>query len=257
MNTTETQIDRDEILFNKIKEYFKEYMEVQMKKIKEESENLFNFYKQRCDILESELKKLTSALDRAVQLTIEAADKKEKKVQTCTVNSTRVSKANNSNPEINCRTPLKDATSSSSNELKVVNTNTGASEKVPVSVSLYESTQKKLCEKYININQDVVVNNDESDWRVTPRRKRGGNKIKNVIIGTGGDNTEERGCPLKAAPQLSYIHIYNLDPTTTVDQVTNYLKPKYPEVKCEQLASSIEISRQLCIIQSWRSRMSC
>nr|CAI5831883.1 unnamed protein product [Callosobruchus analis] len=79
MNTTETQVDRDEILFNKIKEYFKEYMEVQMKKIKEESENLLNFYKQRCDILESELKKLTSAQDRAVQLTIEAADKKEKK----------------------------------------------------------------------------------------------------------------------------------------------------------------------------------
>lgn len=68
------------------------------------------------------------------------------------------------------------------------------------------------------------------------RRKHGGAKKKfnSPVV---GERSAVAGCALKAAVRLTYWHLYNLDPDTTVSDITNYLKPMFPEVQVDPLKS--------------------
>lgn len=42
---------------------------------------------------------------------------------------------------------------------------------------------------------------------------------------------------LQGVPRSISLHVYRLSPDTTSEQVTSFLKDKFPEVKCEKLTS--------------------
>lgn len=58
-----------------------------------------------------------------------------------------------------------------------------------------------------------------------------------VIVGNNEACNDSSKPVLKGVPRESALHVYRLVPTTTVDQMVNFLKSDYPEVRCEKLES--------------------
>lgn len=60
-----------------------------------------------------------------------------------------------------------------------------------------------------------------------------------IIVGTGMSSATAKTYTLKAAPTLSYFHVYQLDPSTTEKNLVCYLKIiiMFPEVICNKLES--------------------
>lgn len=112
------------------------------------------------------------------------------------------------------------------------------------------------------ISGDKVVNNNKKDSsrKLIPQHSNSsqtnlavktttstGGKIKNamnskeavkfsfrdIILG----NRDSDGESLKAVPQVGYIHVYRLDPGTSEQAVSEYLKQFIPDCKCEILNS--------------------
>lgn len=54
---------------------------------------------------------------------------------------------------------------------------------------------------------------------------------------TNGDNSNKEVVKLQGVPKTVSLHVYRLTPNTSVDQVVQFLKPHFPEVSCEKLAS--------------------
>lgn len=52
-----------------------------------------------------------------------------------------------------------------------------------------------------------------------------------------GSSSAANNHGLKAAPKWSFLHVFKLDPATTIENVSTFLKKEFPEVKCEQLTS--------------------
>lgn len=110
---------------------------------------------------------------------------------------------------------------------------------------------------------DSIINVSKDDWKVTeiqPKKdgidsksqvilesctnlvkdnpkalenlpKQRNNSRRNVIIGT------DRNTSLEAVPKFVSLHVYRLKPEITVSELTELLKPHFPEVKCETLQS--------------------
>ncbi|PSN41237.1 hypothetical protein C0J52_13436 [Blattella germanica] len=59
-----------------------------------------------------------------------------------------------------------------------------------------------------------------------------------VIVGRQVKSSDENSTlQLQGVPKMSELHVYRLAPTTTEEQIINFLKPKRPEVICEKLES--------------------
>lgn len=65
---------------------------------------------------------------------------------------------------------------------------------------------------------------DEWNEVVKKRRKR------SVVV---GNNTAS--ISVKGVPRTVDLHVYRVDPQTTVEELTDFLKPNFPEVVCESL----------------------
>ena len=78
----------------------------------------------------------------------------------------------------------------------------------------------------------TCVGSKDSSWSEVVRRKQ-----KRTIV-VGNNNKSDTGIvKLKGVAKTVSLHVYRLSPSTTVDQVEQFLKADFPEVKCEKLNS--------------------
>lgn len=82
-----------------------------------------------------------------------------------------------------------------------------------------------------SIRDDIGFTGKGRTLRGVPR---GGTRPsgQRTMVGSGDDV-----CGIAAVPSLNYYHVYRLSPTTSVDELQNYLKTSFPEVTCEKLQS--------------------
>lgn len=100
-----------------------------------------------------------------------------------------------------------------------------------VSRAVLESQQQQKFSDIINLNQDEPGNG----WNaVTYKKKRRNNT---TMVGTGVNGLDDSTCLLKAAPNLFYCHIYQLDPMTSEEDLASYLKTMFKEASCVKLES--------------------
>ena len=83
-----------------------------------------------------------------------------------------------------------------------------------------------------NIDTSFPVNNDKELFTTVVKRKQN----RKVVVGKDS-NGDPNLCNLKGVPRFVSLHVYRLSPETRVEHLVNYLKPRFPEVKCEQLNS--------------------
>lgn len=81
-------------------------------------------------------------------------------------------------------------------------------------------------------NEEIVSNiypesNKKSDWSIVQSKKRSGKS--NGIVGKDNGNGK-----IKAAERKTQLYVSRLHPSTTVSDLTDFLKDKFPEVHCEQ-----------------------
>lgn len=88
-------------------------------------------------------------------------------------------------------------------------------------------TRSKLTE-VINLTND---SQSSVEWKKVKYGKRG----SQTVIGKKSDN-DQGG--LRAAESFSYWHVYRLHPSTSRDDVENYLKTEFPGICVENLVSS-------------------
>lgn len=83
-------------------------------------------------------------------------------------------------------------------------------------------------------------------WKLVSGRRRNKRPTHKMVI--GADQKKSRGhsqaiygelerenIALKSVPRSTFLHVSKLDPSTTVDQLTEYLQTHCPEVTCEKL----------------------
>lgn len=115
--------------------------------------------------------------------------------------------------------------------IKKTNETTGIRKKT--TISLCRKDDKG--ESSIPQNEEVLVTDSCSDsnniynWRTVESRRRKSKKHNGII---GKDNNTGGG--LKAVEKKTQIYISRLHPDTTLSDVTEFLKEKFPEVKCEK-----------------------
>ena len=74
-------------------------------------------------------------------------------------------------------------------------------------------------------------NNTKSLWTDVVRRR----PKRVVVVGSNNENSITN--KLQGVPKTVSLHVYRLAPGTKAEQLTEFLKPDYPEVTCEVLAS--------------------
>lgn len=73
----------------------------------------------------------------------------------------------------------------------------------------------------------------ESGWQLfTGRRKRAS---RGVVVGTGGDGTSVG--VVRGVARTVDLHVYRIAPGTKAESLRDLLKPRFPEVVCEELSS--------------------
>ncbi|KAG5873510.1 hypothetical protein JTB14_029186 [Gonioctena quinquepunctata] len=81
-------------------------------------------------------------------------------------------------------------------------------------------------------NKDNPVLLSNETWETQARKSRNKGRVKNKPI--VGNKTK---CSLKAATQKMFLHVYKLDVSMKPQDVSDFLKPSFPEVDVEQLLS--------------------
>lgn len=92
-----------------------------------------------------------------------------------------------------------------------------------------KKTQENIMKSIVNLDEDIKSNQEK--WEtVTTRNKR----RRQVVVGTG---TEGIAGTVKGVPKFTDLHVYRVDPKTDVATMEGLLKPHFPEVMCESMAS--------------------
>lgn len=99
--------------------------------------------------------------------------------------------------------------------------------------AVMEAETRVKCDEYINLGkQEPNKTSPREEWvqKVNKRQKR------NIIV---GKNTEasETSATLKGVQRKVALHVYRLAPSTTPENVKEFLKPHFPEVTCEAMNS--------------------
>uniref|UniRef100_V5GZG9 Uncharacterized protein n=1 Tax=Anoplophora glabripennis TaxID=217634 RepID=V5GZG9_ANOGL len=101
-----------------------------------------------------------------------------------------------------------------------------------VTTAVLEAQTKQRIDKYININGDINNKHDNKiagqEWKVASNRKR----RRPTLIGKNKDSAV-----IKGVPRWVDLHVYRLEPSTTVTSISDMLRVHIPEVKCEALVS--------------------
>lgn len=99
-----------------------------------------------------------------------------------------------------------------------------------VSAGILFAETHAVMNEYINLGKvDNIQSGSESEWHGVKNRK---SKRPAALVGSNKDSGVVKG-----VPSYVYLHVYRVDPLTTIDDLTNMLKASFPEVKCEALTS--------------------
>ncbi|KAG5882202.1 hypothetical protein JTB14_021853 [Gonioctena quinquepunctata] len=111
--------------------------------------------------------------------------------------------------------------------------------KKKTNVRIYQTNNLQTCPEGITLamkgtqeNKDNPAILSNKTWETQARKSRNKGRVKNKPI--VGNKTK---CSLKAATQKTFLHVYKLDVSMKPQDVSDFLKPSFPEVDVEQLLS--------------------
>lgn len=93
-----------------------------------------------------------------------------------------------------------------------------------------EAELKMTCNNYANLENDET---SKQEWQ-TVNYKQKTRKNNKPIVGNGSLATNH---VLKSTDNFAFLHVYKLHPTTSVQELEDFLKPIVGEIKCEKLNS--------------------
>ncbi|KAG5872274.1 hypothetical protein JTB14_029936 [Gonioctena quinquepunctata] len=146
-----------------------------------------------------------------------------------------------------CGTPVNDDLEESFDSAKDL---TGRSQTVNKQIEYNECTNlpRQITSKHISEGITLAIKGTQEDtdnpatlsnetWETQARKSRNNGMVKNnkPIVGN------KTKCSLKAATQKTFVHVYKLDVTMKPQDVSDFLKPSFPEVEVEQLLSTLDI----------------
>lgn len=133
----------------------------------------------------------------------------------------------------NERRPQKQTDSQENVNINRVPENTAFVTRNEVSAAIELAESERKMKNYINLTTDLASTSQsrKEEWNEVVKRKS--NKRKIII----GNNKESNS--IKTVPKYVVLHVYRLDPQTTVNQLSNLLQINFPEVKCEKLISRL------------------
>ncbi|CAH1101689.1 unnamed protein product [Psylliodes chrysocephalus] len=104
-----------------------------------------------------------------------------------------------------------------------------------VSQAVHNAHARVICDKYVNENtnlQQLETDNANHNYYTSGRV---GRRNRNLIMG----NANTTNCSLKAAIRTVYkhLHVTNMDPATSQEELLSYLQGVIPSVKVEKLNS--------------------
>lgn len=104
-----------------------------------------------------------------------------------------------------------------------------------VSAGLHIAGARAVLSKYVNLVGDEGKPDVSGDVRKRPGHHRNRPIVgtKEVVLGSDGN-----AGTVRAAMEYSPIHVYKLHVKTTTQDLVDYLKPNFPEVKVEMLKSA-------------------
>lgn len=101
---------------------------------------------------------------------------------------------------------------------------------------ILEIQTKLQCDKYINLDTssglcEEVVETDKK-WMTVERNKHSSNRRKNLVVGNFSGQSNVEGIE-----KCLNLHVHNLKPDTTEDQLQTFLSKSFPGVTCVKLNS--------------------
>lgn len=103
-----------------------------------------------------------------------------------------------------------------------------AIEKVYSAVESSETVRNSA--KFVNEDTDNSNHDGNHSWQNVMYKRR-----RNQIV--VGNNKENSNVMIKGVPRFMDLHVYRINPETTVSTMEQMLKANFPEVRCEQLDS--------------------
>lgn len=106
-----------------------------------------------------------------------------------------------------------------------------------------KNAQRAVTSGFIQSHIDPSISNNNEWQDVRPKKRK-----PRILVG----KKEDTEVSIRAVPKLVDLHVYRLHPDTTSVQITNHLKPIFPEVKSEKLDSknaNIYASFKVTILQ--------
>lgn len=105
-----------------------------------------------------------------------------------------------------------------------------------ISNAILEAKQQHTMQEMNNLNSD---DQQQTGWNKVSIGEKWHNKT--TIVGTGTKISTSHNCNLKTTPNLSYFHVYQLDPSTIEKDLLFYLINMFPEMTCVKLESNHRI----------------
>lgn len=105
----------------------------------------------------------------------------------------------------------------------------------PDFVHITESNESNIDKRKLIINKSELENNSKQElWTTVVKRNNNNYKSKQIIV---GDQCSSKDSRIKTVPKKAYLFVSRLDPDTTVEMLSKYIKENFAEAICEPLKS--------------------
>ena len=177
-------------------------------------DKVINEYKEMIEMLKRQIVFLTTQIIRQKENVIEVTSVNSDMNEVSVVNGNDKSKQTAYDPEQVCQTVCDSVEISNVKNSAVTKTNNNI-KSISHQASKFQPT------------------NDSELWSDVVKRKQ---KTRPTVVGTKVIN-EKNNVKLKGVTKVVSLHVYRLAPDTTIDELTEYLKPDIPILLCEKLNS--------------------
>lgn len=165
-----------------------------------------------------------------------------KNIKNPNINSTKATESQNNNKNLQ-KIPAKNKIGENkipSTDIQVIKALNKPIESGAASLAILEAKSVAVCDQIINLSKDNIKKPSvkaNGDWTTVVNKNK--KKSKTSVVGNLINSSK---CTLKVVPKKSFVYVTRLDPSTKCDNIVDYLKATFPEIKCESLISKFPTS---------------
>nr|CAI5840505.1 unnamed protein product [Callosobruchus analis] len=199
--------------------------------------SIFNYVIKQKDALIGELHERIKVLNSHIDLLNKFQEVKNTVPPTTDEQKTRESRSSKDKKQKNTNTHQLESAVNENNENNTSKQKYSTKVAVKdVSAAVMQACTETSLNRYININSDIgdasvrpsSGPSETGEWKKVQPRKR---NRRTYLVG------KNDGSGIKTTPKYVYLHVYRVDPNTSVDDMVCLLKDNFPEVLCEKLNS--------------------